>query len=179
MFLDENAPPTYFGINNNRNRYLSQSKSYVLFDIKKNRFYNSSMSKNKINYNSKKKVNKFKKSEDKKELYKTQIAINTKKLELLEHKYLIELIQLIEYACDLTLSDYRYADTTYSIFKIKNNKERKRYDIIINDNNDKNMQEKEDYIIGEIEDKKYYDNEEEEEKEEKEDDDILIYVIVI
>ena len=167
MFMDENAPPTYFGINNHRNRYLSQSKSYVLFDIKKNRFYNSSMSKNKINSSIEKNRKKYKINEEEKEQYKTQIAINTKKLELLEHKYLIELIQLIEYTCDLSLNDYRYEDKTYSIFKIIKNKEKKGYDIIINDNNDEKIQKKEDYKRDEIEDDKFYDNEDEEDKEEE------------
>ena len=166
MFMDENAPPTYFGINNHRNRNSSQNKPYILFDIKKNRFYNSSMNKNKINSSIEKKRNKYKINEEKKEQYKTQIAINTKNLELLEHKYLVELIQLIEYTCNLSLNDYRYADKTYGIFKIIKNKEKKGYDIIINNNNDKKLQKKEEYKRVEIEDEKFDDNEEEEEEEE-------------
>ena len=166
MLIDENAPPTFFGINARRNRYLSQSRSYVLFDIKKDHFYNSSMSKNKINCNNKENRAKLKIDNDKKEQNKALIGINTKKLEILEHKYLVELIQLIEYTCDLYLNDNRYADTTYSIFKIKKNKEKKRYDIIINDNIDKKMSE--DDKSDEIEDEKYYDNKEEEEEEEEE-----------
>ena len=81
----------------------------------------------------------------------------------MEHKYLVELIQLIEYACDLSLNDYRYADKTYGIFKIIKNEEKKGYDIIINDNNEKKLQKKD-----KIEDEKFDDNEEEEEEEEEE-----------
>ena len=167
MFMDENAPPTYFGINNHKNRYLSQSKSYVLFNIKKNRFYNSSMSKNKINFSIKKKRKGFKINEEEKEQHKTQIEINTKKLELIEHKYLIELIHLIKFTCDLSLKDYRYANKTYGIFKIIKNKEKKGYNIIIND---KKLIKNEDYKKDEIEDEKFYDNEEEEEGEEEEEE---------
>ena len=123
--MDENAPPTYFGINNSRNLTREQ--------------------------------------------YKTQIAIKTKNLELLEHKKLIELIQLIKDTCDLSLNDYKYADKTYGIFKIIKNKESKGYDIIIDDNNNK-MKEKEKYKRDKIEDEKYYDNEEEEEEKEEEEE---------
>lgn len=125
MFMDENAPPTYYGINNSRNLT--------------------------------------------KEQYKTQIAINTKKLELLEHKKLVELIQLIKDTCDLYLNDYKYADKTYGIFKIIKKKESKGYDIIIDDNNNK-IQEEEKYKRDKIEDEKYYDIEEEEEEKEEEEE---------
>ena len=143
--MDESAPPVNFIDNKNRNRFLTYNNSYQLFNIKKNCFYNSSISKNEIHHKSKRKKDKLIIKENKNELKKLQIAIDTEKLEHLEHKNLIELIQLIEFTCDLYLNDLRYVDKTYNIFKIINNKENKRYDIIINNNDKKTKEEKEDY----------------------------------
>ena len=139
--MDESAPPVNFTDNKNRNRFISHKNSYQLFNIKKKCFFNSSISKNEIHHKSKRKKDKLIIKENKDELKKIQIAIDTEKLEQLEHKNLIELIQLIEFTCDLFLNDLRYVDKTYNIFKIIKNKEKKRYDIIINNNDKKTKNE--------------------------------------
>ena len=92
--MDESAPPVNLTENNNRNRFLASSKSYHLFNIKRNYFYNSSISKNKINNKSKKKKDNIKIKNVEKEPYKVNIAIDTEKLELLKQKNLVELIHL-------------------------------------------------------------------------------------
>ena len=114
-----------------------------------------------VHHKSKKKKEKLIIKENKNELKKLQIAIDTEKLEHLEHKNLIELIQLIEFTCDLYLNDLRYVDKTYNIFKIINNKENKRYDIIINNNDKKTKEEKEDYETEEDEEEEGKDNSDE------------------
>ena len=162
--MDEDAPPVNFTGNKNRNRFLAHNNSYQLFNIRKNCFYNSSISKNEVHHKSKKKKDKLIIRENKREQNKTQIAIDTEKLEHLEHKNLIELIQLIEFTCDLYLNDLRYVGKTYNIFKIVKNKEKKRFDILINYNKEEKDKEKEeDYRNNENKD-------EEEEDEEGEDD---------
>ena len=150
--MDESAPPVNFTDNKNRNRFLAHNKSYQLFNIKKNCFYNSSISKNEIHHINKRKKEKLIIKESKNEHKKIQISIDTEKLEHLEQKNLIELIQLIEYTCDLYLNDLRYVNKTYNIFKIIKNKEKKRYDIIINNNDKKTKKENEDFKSDENED---------------------------
>jgi len=130
------------------NIYLLESNIYKLFEDKKNIFYNSSINKNEI-------------SEEKKEQYKTLIAIDEEKLKMLEHKNLLELIHLIKFSCDLYLNDSRFVDKAYGFFKIIKNKNKKRYDIIIDDYYDKKIQKKQDYKKDEIENDKFYDNEKE------------------
>ena len=136
--MDDDAPPIQCNINDHQNRYLSNKKKYKLFDLKNNRFYNSSTHKNKMYFKSNKKTKKHSESKEKKDNHKTRIAINIEKLKELENNNLIELIQFIEFTCDLTLNDYRYANKSYSIFKIIKNKEKKGYDIIIDKNLDNN-----------------------------------------
>ena len=129
--MDESAPPVNIIENKNMNIFLIYNNSYKLFNTEENHFYNSSKSKNKINHKSKIEKDINKTIETKKEKYKAYIAIDTERLKLLAHNNLIELIQLIEFTCDIYLNDLRYVDKTYNIFKIINNKENKRYDIII------------------------------------------------
>ena len=97
------------------------------------------------------------------EQYKTRIAIDTRDLKCLEHKNLIELIQLIQSTCKLSLNDWRYIDKIYNIFKIIKNKEKDCYDIIINNKKNKNGQK--------IDIEKYNNEEEKEEEEEEEEED--------
>ena len=176
--MDESAPPVNLTENNNRNRFLASSKSYHLFNIKRNYFYNSSISKNKINNKSKKKKDNIKIKNVEKEPYKVNIAIDTEKLELLKQKNLVELIQLLEFTCDIFLNDSRYVNKTCNIFKIIKNKEKRRYEIIIDNKKEEeerqNGEQKNDE--DENEEEEYYENKEEEEDEEEEDynDDINI-----
>ena len=121
--MDYGAPPVNFQLNNNPNKNLSE-----ISNIKENSFSDTFNINNKINLNNEIKVNKNK------EENKIRININSKKLELLTHSNLVELIQFIEYTCDLTLNDQRYENKTYNIFKIIKNKDKKCYDIIIDDN---------------------------------------------
>ena len=166
--MDESAPPVNIIENKNMNRFLTYNNSYKLFNIEENHFYNSSKSKNKINHKSKieKDINKT----TKKEKYKAYIAIDTEKLKLLSHNNLIELIQLIEFTCDIYLNDSRYIDKTYNIFKIIKNQDNKRYDIILNNSKEKSEKEKEEYKNEESEDEEEDCNDNEEENEEEEDD---------
>ena len=71
-------------------------------------------------------------NKDKNEEYITRISIDTQKLQQIGKKNLIELIQMVQYTCDLSLNDYRYIDKIYGIFKIVKSKEKEGYDIIIN-----------------------------------------------
>ena len=59
-------------------------------------------------------------NKDKNEEYITRISIDTQKLQQIEKKNLIELIQMIKYICYLSLNDYRYIEKTYGIFRIVN-----------------------------------------------------------
>ena len=145
--MNYNAPPVRGEKDYYRKSRQKKTKSYKLFDPKKHRFHNSAIKEDHYS-KSKKKKNKEKNK------YKIRISIDTEKLKSLENKDLIQLIQMIEYTCDLTLNDYRYNDKTCGIFKIIESKEKKGYDIIINEKKDEI--EKED---------KSSNNEEEEEKE--------------
>ena len=129
--MDYGAPPVNFQLSNNPNKNLSD-----IFDIKDNSFSNTLYINNKINLNNKIKLNKN--SEEN----KVRININSEKLELLTHSNLVELIQFIEYTCDLTLNDQRYENKTHDIFKIIKNKDKKCYDIIIADNSQQFKQNK-------------------------------------
>ena len=106
--------------------------------------------------------------EDKIEQKNVRIAIETEKLNLLEHQKLVELIQFIEYTCDLTLNDERYINTTYNIFKIIRNVEKNAYDIIIDDEKEVKMNEKLKEQKNEINDEKEEDYSYEEEDDEEE-----------
>ena len=121
--MDYGAPPVNFQLSNKSNKNLSD-----ISDIKDNLFSNTFNINNKINLN--KEINIDKNKEEN----KIRININSEKLELLTHANLVELIQFIEYTCDLTLNDQRYENKTYNIFKIIKNKDKKCYDIIIDDN---------------------------------------------
>ena len=165
--MDESAPPVNLTENNNRNIFLASNNSYRLFNIKRNYFYNSSISKNKINYKSQKKKDNIKIKNVEKEPYKVNIAIDTEKLELLKQKNLVELIQLLEFTCDIYLNDSRYVDKTCNIFKIIKNKEKRRYEIIINNKKEEEERQKGEQKSDEDDNKEneYYENEEEEEEE--------------
>ena len=119
-----------------------------------------------------KELKNIKKEEDNEEKNKISISIDSEKLELLEQKNLVELIQFIEYTCDLTLNDKRYENKSYNIFKIIKSKDKKGYEIIIDDKTEKDEQNK---ILNKKEDindkNKIYeiDSDEEEEKEDLED----------
>ena len=118
--MNEYAPPIFLFSDKKKYRDSSQKKSYKIFDTKKERFYNSSISKNKINFrDTRSKSCKKKIKKDKNKKYKTRIAIKKDYLENLENKDLIELIQFISYTCDLTLNDDRYIGKTCGIFQIK------------------------------------------------------------
>ena len=73
----------------------------------------------------------------------TQIGISHEQLKEIKSEYLIELIEFINFVCNLTIQN-KYIDCTYSIFKII--KRRKRnFEIVINKNEAKNY----DYKINE------------------------------
>ena len=141
--IDESAPPIISETNNNKNIFLLQNNSCNKTNIKG------------IN---------LKIEEDKIEQKNVRIAIETEKLNLLEHQKLVELIQFIEYTCDLTLNDERYINTTYNIFKIIRNVEKNAYDIIIDDEKEVKLNEKLKEQKNEINDEKEEDYSYEEEE---------------
>ena len=124
--LKNNSAPPIQMDQNNDNFFLFDST--ILNQNKINEFnpndnqyqnYNKDNQQNIININNiNNRNNKLFNNYDINEKYKTRISIKTKELEELDKKYLIELIQFIIYSCNLILEDYRYIDSTYSIFKI-------------------------------------------------------------
>ena len=158
--IDESAPPIISETNNNKNIFLLQNNSCN----KTNLFHNFCTINNKIEPKNNIKGTNLKIEEDKIEQKNVRIAIKTEKLNLLEHQKLVELIQFIEYTCDLTLNDERYINTTYNIFKIIRNVEKNAYDIIIDDEKEVKMNEKLKEQKNEINDEKDEDYSYEEEE---------------
>ena len=154
--MENSAPPANCELNNYKNK--SKKETYQLFDNNKNQIHNFLFDNDENNFNNKSKnmKNEFIKKDN-----TIRISIDTEKMKALPHKNLIELIQFIEFTCDLTLNDCRYVDNTYNIFKIIKNKEKGGYDIIIQDFNEEKQSKKGD------EDKKLYGEDEVEEQEDK------------
>ena len=174
--IDESAPPIISETNNNKNIFLSQNNSCN----KTNLFHNFCTINNKIEPKNNIKCINLKIEEDKIEQKNVRIAIETEKLNLLEHQKLVELIQFIEYTCDLTLNDERYINTTYNIFKIIRNVEKKAYDIIINDEKEVKINEKLKEQKNEINDEKEEENSyvEEEDDDEEENDNLYNFIVI-
>ena len=138
--LKNNSAPPIQMDQNNDNFFLFDST--ILNQNKINEFnqndnqyqiYNKDNKQNIININNiNNRNNKLFNNYDINEKFMTRISIKTKELEELDKKYLIELIQFIIYSCNLTLEDYRYIDSTYSIFRIEKSLNRNGYDIVIN-----------------------------------------------
>ena len=101
--IDESAPPIISETNNNKNIFLSQNDScinqlinyYLCVKKKKNKtnlFHNSCTINNKIEPKNNIKGINLNIEEDKTEQKNVRIAIETEKLNLLEHQKLVELL---------------------------------------------------------------------------------------
>ena len=102
----ENAPPPILGLKHNN--LIQQSIDNFNFMPNMNNIIKNLLNKN-----------------------KTKIGISYKELKELKNEYLIELIQFINYVCNLNIQN-KYIGCMYSIFKIVKNKATKMYHIKIN-----------------------------------------------
>ena len=93
---------------------------------------------------------------------KVKLGIPYKELIQLKNEYLIELIQFINYVCNLNIHN-KYIDCLFSIFKIIKNKKRNIYQIVINKKEAKYYDYKNE--ISEEENNEEFEEDEEEEDE--------------
>lgn len=77
-------------------------------------------------------INVIKKDEENE--YETRIGICTEDLLKLKKEDLLDLILFIKYSCSMILEDHRYVDSGYNIFSIVKSKDKKGFDIIIDNN---------------------------------------------